>query len=193
MPPDPPSMHAMRTLNAYWNPPFKILDPPLYLHTRKNQILEVTKSCEQRLSSVHHVWIMHRFILGMHISSTYVYWLLTCLIPLDMLCSQTMYQPKLFLCTPTIVINSGRGGALKEYQSLCIMKCLVKNVSDLTCSSSPLLGELGHAGPQIPFFQVLLVCSLHIHMKAITHGNNWSLTLLSTLFLPGYQVNFMWA
>jgi len=30
-----------------------------------------------------------------------------------------MYQPKLFLCTSTIVINSKRRGALKEYQSLC--------------------------------------------------------------------------
>ena len=28
---------------------------PLYLHTRNNQILEVTKACEQRLSSVHYV------------------------------------------------------------------------------------------------------------------------------------------
>ena len=35
------------------------------------------------------------------------------LIPLDMWCSQTMCQPKLFLCAFTIVINSKRGGALK--------------------------------------------------------------------------------
>ena len=35
------------------------------------------------------------------------------LIPLDMLCSQTMCQPKLFLCAFTVVINSKRGGALK--------------------------------------------------------------------------------
>ena len=35
------------------------------------------------------------------------------LIPLDMRCSQTMCQPKLFLCAFTIVINSKRGGALK--------------------------------------------------------------------------------
>ena len=30
-----------------------------------------------------------------------------------MLCSQTMSQPKLFLCAFTVVINSKRGGALK--------------------------------------------------------------------------------
>ena len=35
------------------------------------------------------------------------------LIPLDMLCSQTMCQPKLFLCAFTVVINSKRGGTLK--------------------------------------------------------------------------------
>ena len=35
------------------------------------------------------------------------------LIPLDMLCFQTMCQPKLILCAFTIVINSKRGGALK--------------------------------------------------------------------------------
>ena len=36
------------------------------------------------------------------------------LIPLDVRCSQTMRQPKLFfLCAFTIVINSKRGGALK--------------------------------------------------------------------------------
>ena len=35
------------------------------------------------------------------------------LIPLDMWCSQTMCQPKLFLCAFNIVINSKRGGALK--------------------------------------------------------------------------------
>ena len=52
--------------------------------------------------------------------------LTACLIPLDVLCSQTMRQPKLFLCTSTIVINSKRGGPLKEYQSLCsiVYKCL---------------------------------------------------------------------
>ena len=43
-----------------------------------------------------------------------------------MLCSQTMCQPKLFLCTSTIVINSKSRGPLKEYQSLCsiVYKCL---------------------------------------------------------------------
>ena len=35
------------------------------------------------------------------------------LIPLDMLCSQTMCQSKLFLCAFTVVINCKRGGALK--------------------------------------------------------------------------------
>ena len=35
------------------------------------------------------------------------------LIPLDMLCSQTMCKRTLFLCAFTIVINSKRGGALK--------------------------------------------------------------------------------
>ena len=35
------------------------------------------------------------------------------LIPPDMLCSQTMCQPKLLLYAFTIVINSKRGGALK--------------------------------------------------------------------------------
>ena len=35
------------------------------------------------------------------------------LIPLDMRCSQTMCQPKLFLCAFNIVINNKRGGALK--------------------------------------------------------------------------------
>ena len=49
----------------------------------------------------------------MHIFSTYVYYLHAYLIPLDMLCSQTMCQPKLFLCAFTVVINSKRGGALK--------------------------------------------------------------------------------
>jgi len=39
------------------------------------------------------------------------------LIPLDILCSQTMCQPKVVLCAFTIVINNKRGGtdALKEY------------------------------------------------------------------------------
>ena len=35
------------------------------------------------------------------------------LIRLDMLCSQTLCQPELFLCAFTVVINSKRGGALK--------------------------------------------------------------------------------
>ena len=35
------------------------------------------------------------------------------LIPLGILCSQTMCQRKLFLCASTIVITSKRGGALK--------------------------------------------------------------------------------
>ena len=35
------------------------------------------------------------------------------LIPLDMLCSQTTCQSKLFLCAFTVVINCKRGGALK--------------------------------------------------------------------------------
>ena len=41
----------------------------------------------------------------MHIFSTYVYtgYLHAYLIPLDMLLSQTMSQPKLFLCASTIV------------------------------------------------------------------------------------------
>ena len=91
----------------------------LYLHTRNNQILEVKKACEQRLSSVYHVWTMHRGILWIHIFSTYMYWLLTCLILLDMLCSQTMHV------STSIVTNSKRRGALKEYQSLCsiVYKC----------------------------------------------------------------------
>ena len=46
----------------------------------ENQILEMTKACEQRLSFVHHVWTMHRGILWSIIFSTYVYWLLTCLL-----------------------------------------------------------------------------------------------------------------
>ena len=56
---------------------------------------------------------MHRGILGCISSpllcTDYIH---ACLIPLDMLCSQTMCQ-KLFLCAFTIVINSKRGGALK--------------------------------------------------------------------------------
>ena len=56
---------------------------------------------------------MHRGILGIHIFSTYLYYLHAYLIPLDMWCSQTICQPKLFLCAFTVVINSKRGGALK--------------------------------------------------------------------------------
>ena len=40
---------------------------------------ETTNACEQRLSSVHHVWTMHS-ILEIHIFSTYVYWPLAYLI-----------------------------------------------------------------------------------------------------------------
>jgi len=41
----------------------------------------------------------------MHIFSIYVYtgYLHAYLIPLDILCSQTMYQPKLFLCASTML------------------------------------------------------------------------------------------
>ena len=59
---------------------------------------------------------MHRGILGIHkLSSPLICneYLHPYLIPLDMQCSQTMCQPKLFLCAFTIVINSKRGGTLK--------------------------------------------------------------------------------
>ena len=56
---------------------------------------------------------MHRGILGIHIFSTYFYYLHAYLIPLDMWCSQTICQPFLFWCAFTVVINSKRGGALK--------------------------------------------------------------------------------
>ena len=65
---------------------------------------------------------MHRSILGLIrecISSPLMYteYLHAYLIPLDILCSQTMCQPKVVLCAFTIVINNKRGGtdALKEY------------------------------------------------------------------------------
>ena len=38
----------------------------------------------------------------------------------------------------------------------------------------------------------LLVCLLHVHMKAIKHANNWSLTLAFQIF-NWAQVNFTWA
>ena len=101
---------------------------PPYLHTRNNQILEVTKALasstyrargnkatkayEQRLSSVHQcVNYAQRYPWNAYLLCTD--YLHAYLIPLDVLCSQTMRQPKLFLCAFTIVINSKRGGALK--------------------------------------------------------------------------------
>ena len=102
---------------------------PPYLHTRNNQIMEVTKTlassiffahtgdkgtkaCEQRLSSVHHVWTMHRGILGIHIFSTYLYYLHAYLIPLD--CGVLKPCVSLnFFFSFNIIINSKRGGALK--------------------------------------------------------------------------------
>ena len=40
---------------------------------------------------------------------------------------------------------------------------------------------------------VLPICSLHVHMKAITHANNWSLTLAFHTIFTQAPVNFMWA
>ena len=42
---------------------------------------------------------------------------------------------------------------------------------------------------------VLPVCSLHVHMKVITHANNWSLTLTfhNIKLFTQTPVNFMWA
>ena len=76
-----------------------------------------------------------------------------------------------------------------------------------------LLGELGHAPSMKVFFfeilhseitlrrflatyttlSVLPVCSLNIHMKAITHANNWSLTLAFYIIFTWAPVNFMLA
>ena len=40
---------------------------------------------------------------------------------------------------------------------------------------------------------VLPVCSLHVHMKAIMHANNWSLTLAFHTIFTWAPVNFTWA
>ena len=40
---------------------------------------------------------------------------------------------------------------------------------------------------------VLPVCSLHVHMKAIAHANNWSLSLAFHIILTWAPVNFTWA
>ena len=47
--------------------------------------------------------------------------------------------------------------------------------------------------PQIPFFSVLPVCSLHVHMKAIAHANNYSSTLAFHIIFTRAPVNFPWA
>ena len=40
---------------------------------------------------------------------------------------------------------------------------------------------------------VVPVCSLHVHMKAIAHANNWSVTLAFHIIFTQAPVNFMWA
>ena len=96
---------------------------PPYLHTRNNQILEVTKAFA---SSVIHacpgwgykgLWTKAKLCTPCtEVSFECISSPLMCtdylhayLIPLDMLCSQTMCQRKLFLCAFTIVIIVVRG------------------------------------------------------------------------------------
>ena len=70
--------------------------------------------------------------------------------------------------------------------------------------NTQLLGEMGraptmksfeiiHPEVAVPFFQALPVCSLHVHMKVITHAYNWSLTLAFHIIFTRAPVNFMWA
>ena len=40
---------------------------------------------------------------------------------------------------------------------------------------------------------VVPVCSLHVHMKAIAHANNWSVTLAFHIIFTQAPVNFTWA
>ena len=40
---------------------------------------------------------------------------------------------------------------------------------------------------------LLPVCVLHVHMKAIAHANNWSLTSAFHITFIRAPVNFMWA
>ena len=65
-------------------------------HTSGDSDIATTKAYEQRLSSVHQcVNYAQRYPWNAYLLHLYVY-LHAYLIPLDVLCSQTMRQPKLF-------------------------------------------------------------------------------------------------
>ena len=103
---------------------------PPYLHTRNNQILKVTKplprqffvragdeatkACEPRLSSVYTMCELCTEVFLESISSPLMCtdYLHAYSIPLDMLCFQTMCQPKLFLCAFLLLSLTVRGEVL---------------------------------------------------------------------------------
>ena len=68
-----------------------------------------------------------------------------------------------------------------------------KNLPSVTREGKSYVTTMG--GIKCHFVQltllVLPVCSLHVHMKAIAHANNWSLTLAFHIFLPGYRPGYV--